>query len=43
MEELNEAEQMPYMATAELAEIERRSRRRFAVAREERIRVRANE
>jgi hypothetical protein len=43
MEELDEAEQMPHMAMAELAGIKRRSHRRFAVAREERIRVRASE
>jgi hypothetical protein len=43
MEDLDEAQQMPHMATAELARIERRSRRRFKIAREERIRVRASE
>jgi hypothetical protein len=43
MEELDEAERMPHMAMAELARIERRSRRRFAIAREELIRVRASE
>jgi hypothetical protein len=36
VEALNEAERMPHMATAELAGIARRSRRRFEIAREER-------
>jgi hypothetical protein len=43
MEELDEAERIPHMAMAEFARIERRSRRRFAIAREEIIRVRASE
>jgi hypothetical protein len=44
MEGLEEAERMPCMATAELAGIKRRSRRRFTVARERRaIRVRSSE
>jgi hypothetical protein len=43
MKELDEAEKMPHMATAELAGIGRRSRRRFEIAREEGIRVRASE
>jgi hypothetical protein len=42
-EELDEAEEMPHMATAELAGIERRSRRQFKIAREERIRVKTSE
>jgi hypothetical protein len=36
MEALDEAERMPHMAAAELARIERRGRRRFEIAREER-------
>jgi hypothetical protein len=46
MEELDEAEQIPTWrrrSSLELARIERRSRRRFAFAREKSIRVRASE